>query len=111
MAQRAVADIRAIIDDCRNSIVGGLATGFSIWEAAVLPGLLYNSECWTNMSNVVLQQLEKLQLKFYRSMLAVGSGCPLPIIYWDTDGMMIKKIVIFLHLYLIIQRASIMCAN
>ena len=104
LAQRAIADIRAIIDDYRNCIVGGLATGLSIWEAAVLPGLLYNSECWTNMTNAVLQQLEKLQLKFYRSILAVGSGCPLPIIYWDTGGMLVKyriikrKLLFFHHL-------------
>ena len=93
-----------IIDDSRNSVVGGLATGLTIWEAAVLPGLLYNSECWIKMPNAVLQKLEKIQLRFYRAMLAVGSGCPLPIIYWDTGGMMIKyriikrKLLFFHHL-------------
>ena len=55
-------------------------------------------------ANAVLQQLEKLQLKFYRSILAVGSGCPLPIIYWDTGGMLVKyriikrKLLFFHHL-------------
>ena len=43
LALRAISDIRVIIEDCRNSVIGGLATGLSIWEAAVLPALLYNS--------------------------------------------------------------------
>ena len=64
LAQRAIADIRTIIDECQNSVVGGLATGLSIWEAAVLPGLLYNSECWTNISNTVLQQLKNYNYDF-----------------------------------------------
>ena len=104
LAQRAISDIRVIIDDCRNSIVGGLATGLHIWEAAVLPGLLFNSECWINISNPVMDQLEKLQLRFYRTILSVGTGCPLPIIYWDTGGMMMKyriikrKLLFFHHL-------------
>ena len=46
LVHRAIADIRVIVDDCRNCIIGGLATGLHIWEAAVLPGLLFNSECW-----------------------------------------------------------------
>jgi len=102
LVQRAIADIRIIVDDCRNSIVGGLATGIQIWESAVLPGLLFNSECWMNVSNSVLDQLERVQLKFYRTILAVGSGCPLPIIYWDTGGILmnyriIKRKLLFFH--------------
>ena len=104
LAQRAISDIRVIVDDCRNSIVGGLATGLHIWEAAVLPGLLFNSECWTNICNPEIDRLEKLQLRFYRTILSVGTGCPRPIIYWDTGGMMMKyriikrKLLFFHHL-------------
>ena len=104
LVHRAIADIRVIVDDCRNCIIGGLATGLHIWEAAVLPGLLLNSECWINIPNSVIQSLEKIQLKFYRAILSIGTGCPIPIIYWDTGGMLIKyritknKLLFFHHL-------------
>ena len=102
LANRAISDIRAVIDDCRSHVCGGIVTGLTIWESAVLPGLLYNAECWINISNGVLQQLEQLQLRFYRSLLAVGSGCPIPMLYWDTGGLqmkycVLKKKLLFLH--------------
>ena len=68
------------MDDGRSYVSSGIVTGLPIWKSAVLPCLLFNAECWINKSS--LQQLEQLQLKFYWSLLAVGSGCPL--LYWDT---------------------------
>ena len=104
LVHRAIADVRVIVDVCRNCVIGGLATGLHIWEAAVLPGLLFNSECLTNITNSVIQSLEKVQLKFYRTILSIGTGCPIPIIYWDTGGMLMKyriikrKLLFFHHL-------------
>ena len=51
-----------------------------------------------------IKQLENIQLRFFRTLFAVGSGCPLPIIYWDTGGIMMKyrilkqKLIFFHHL-------------
>jgi len=42
------------------------------------------------MSNSTLQQLESLQLQFYRVLLSVGSGCPIPTLYWDTGALLMK---------------------
>ena len=55
---------------------GGLTAGPDIWEMAVIPMILNNSDCWVEMSPKTIMELEKLQLMFYRSLLAVGSGCP-----------------------------------
>ena len=41
---QSIVDIRNIIDDCRSQVVGGIVSGIDMWEMAVIPFLLYNSE-------------------------------------------------------------------
>ena len=104
ITMKTIFEIRSVIDDCRSRICGGLATGLLIWESAVIPRLLYNSEVWIDINDKTIKQLEDIQLRFYRTLFAVGSGCPLPIIYWDTGGILMKyrilkqKLVFYHHL-------------
>ena len=98
----SIGDIRTIVDDCRSIACGGLAIGIDLWELGVVPQLLFNSECWISMSQESLQELENLQLRFYRTLFAVGTGCPKPVLYWETGGIMMKyrilrKKLLFLH--------------
>ena len=44
-------DIRKIVDDYRSNALGGLVVGLDIWEVAVVPMLLYNSETWIGVSS------------------------------------------------------------
>ena len=102
LAKLAIYEVRAILEDCRINVVGGLQTGIVIWESAILPKLLYNSECWFNTSKQTLKQLEELQLRFYRMLFSVGKGCPIPILYWDSGGLsmkyrILKSKLLFLH--------------
>ena len=54
--------------------------------------------------HLTMHKLENLQLRFYRAILSIGTGCPIPIIYWDTGGMMMRyrimkrKLLFFHHL-------------
>jgi hypothetical protein len=98
----SIFETRAVVEDCRSQVCGGLAAGLEIWEMAVLPRLLYNAECWQDISPDTLQELENIQLNFYRCLLAVGTGCPIPSLYWETGGTLIefrilKKKLLFLH--------------
>ena len=98
----SIYEIRAVIDDCRSQVCGGLTAGLDIWELAVLPKLLYNTDSWQEISPNTIQELENLQLQFYRCLLAVGSGCPIPSLYYETGGMLmelriLQKKLIFLH--------------
>ena len=61
---RAIYEIRAVIDDCRSQIVGGLTAGFQLWDMAVLPMLLFNAECWLEIDNTTINILEQLQYTF-----------------------------------------------
>ena len=86
----SIYEIRAVIDDCRSQVCGGLTAGLDIWELAVLPKLVYNSDSWQEISPNTIQELENLQLQFYRCLLAVGSGCPIPSLYYETGGMLME---------------------
>ena len=37
---RAIFEIRSVVNDCRNHILGGLVSGLELWESAVVPMLL-----------------------------------------------------------------------
>jgi hypothetical protein len=84
LVAQSIYEIRAVIEDCRSQVCGGLAAGLDIWELGVLPMLLYNAECWQEISPKTIQDLENLQKDFYRCLFAVGSGCPIPSLYWET---------------------------
>ena len=102
LVTRSIFEIRTVVEDCRSQICGGLTAGLDMWELAVIPILTNNAECWLDISSKTIQELEKLQLMFYRCLLSVGSGCPIPSLYWETGGIMmkyriIKKKLLFLH--------------
>ena len=46
----SIAEIRAVVEDYRSNLLGGILTGLEIWEMSVIPFLLYNSETWTELS-------------------------------------------------------------
>ena len=79
------------LQDCRSMVCVGMKAGIDIWEAAVLSKLLFNSSCWLDISTTTIQELESIQLDFYRCLLAVGSGCPIPSLYWETGGYMMNR--------------------
>ena len=90
------------MDDFRSHTVGGLAAGLLLWEMSVIPMLLYNSETWQEMSNDLVAELEKMQYTFLRYLLAIGNGCPLPLLLSETGTMLIElrilqRKVLFLH--------------
>ena len=102
LTKMAIFETRSIIEDCRSMLTGGLSAGVTIWESSIVPKLLYNSECWLEISKPALQQLESVQLQFLRVLLATGSGCPKPALYWDTGIIMmkyriLKSKLLFLH--------------
>ena len=102
LAIHSIHEIRAVVDDSRSLVCGGLEAGLDIWEMAVLPMLLYNSECWQDISPQTIQELEDIQRQFYRCLFAVGTGCPIPSLYWETGGLMMRfrilqSKLLFLH--------------
>ena len=42
-------------------MVGGCLGAFDLWEAAILPALMYNSETWTDIKPETVKDLEEMQ--------------------------------------------------
>ena len=41
-----IIETKAVIEDYRSQIVGGITSGLEIWEMAIIPYLTNNSETW-----------------------------------------------------------------
>ena len=54
-------------------------------------------------SNSIMHELDSLQNLFYRVLLQVPMGCPIPMMYWDCAGLSMKnrilqkKLMFLLH--------------
>ena len=102
LVNRAVFDIKILRNDCRANLTGGIVSGLSIWEMAIIPMLLYNAETWQGITRKTIDLLEKLQLNFLRTLLGVGTGCPIVMLYAETGTLLmefriLQKKLIFLH--------------
>ena len=54
-------EIRGVMDDCRSVLYGNLQCGLDIWEMAVMPMLMFNSECWIGIREKDVDELEAIQ--------------------------------------------------
>ena len=92
--------------------MGGLTAGFQMWDMAVLPMLLFNAECWIEISQPAINTLEQLQYTFLRCILGIGSGCPLPLLLSETGMILmelrvLKKKLMFLHHLFLLEQGSL----
>ena len=83
-------------------MTGGITTGLEIWEMAVIPYLTNNCDSWVKIPAKTIEALDNLQNLFYRVLLSVPVGCPIPIMYWDCHGLSMtlriaQKKFLFLH--------------
>ena len=98
----AIYEIKAVIEDCRADVVGGITTGLEIWEAAVIPYLMNNCDTWAYMPKKALDVLDGLQNQFLRGLLATPKGSPTPSLLWETgtptmENRVLKRKLLFIH--------------
>lgn len=98
LATSAIYEIRTIVDDTRSDSIGGLTVGFQIWEMAVIPMLLSNAGTWIGMKKKTMKELDKIQLKFLRLCLAVGNGCPIPLLLTETGTLLMSNRILRMKL-------------
>lgn len=87
---------------CRAMVTGGIITGLEIWEMAVTPYILNNSETWNSLQTTALELLEDLHCQFFRNILATPRTCPTPSFAIGTgtlsmENKIIKKKLLFYH--------------
>ena len=79
----------SIIEDSRASKLG-MKCAKEIFEIAILPALLNNSELFPIQDKMVQLALDDFQLKFWRGLLRVPKSCPLPALFYETNSMQMK---------------------
>ena len=63
---------------------------FDLWEAVVLPALLYNSETWVDINTGTVETLENIQNYFVRRLLQVPESTPKPSLLSETGLISMK---------------------
>ena len=53
------------------------------------------------INNKSLEILNNLQTQFFRTIFAVGSGCPIPAFYWDTSTLTMENRILQMKLLFI----------
>ena len=59
--------------------------------SSVIPFLLYNAEVFVGINSKVMKMLDKVSLRYLRMVLAVGSGCPIPIMFTETNTLLMSN--------------------
>ena len=95
LSMRLISEIKMTIEDIRSNQMGGLVTGISIWNLAVVPFLYNNSECWVDIPKKAMNVLNSIQNSFFVSLFGTSKGCPIPIFYWDTGILTPENFIIF----------------
>ena len=80
----AIFELKAVIEDLRMQMIGGIKCGMDIWEMAIIPSLLNNAGTWIHISDTSIDKLNSLQNIFLQTLLGAGRGCPTPALCWDT---------------------------
>ena len=92
LATQHIYEIRAVLEDSRNRSVGSVTTAFQMWDASVLPMLLFGCETWSPVPKIILNKLKDLTTRFLKVTMGVGkNGCPLPCLYWMTGTKLIEN--------------------
>ena len=86
----AIFEMKAVIEDLRMQMIGGLKCGLDIWELALIPSLINNCSTLTNISTESVERLDKLQNTFLQMLFSVSQSCPKPVLCWDTATMLMQ---------------------
>ena len=84
--------------------LGGIKAGIEIFNLAILPKLIYNSDTWTEMNDKAIKRLENLQNTFLRCIFSVPTSTPTAALNWDSGFLSVeyrvsqKKLMLIHHL-------------
>ena len=62
----SLIEVTAILNDFRIDSIGGMKAGLEIYELAILPSILNNSDMWVEMGKTSIEKLNNLQNTIFR---------------------------------------------
>ena len=69
---------------------GSSLTAIKLFEAQVIPALLFNSESWIGITEGQINDLQGFQDKFVRKLMHLPISTPKAILHWDCGMEMMK---------------------
>ena len=64
---------------------GTSMAAIKLYEATVVPALLFNSESWIGITEAQTNELQGFQDKFLRKLLHLPNSTPKAILHWDCE--------------------------
>ena len=86
----AIMEVASLVNDLRMQAVGGILSGFDLWNLCIIPSLLNNCSTWTDISVKSLERLEELQNLFVRVLLRVPITTPKVALLSETGLLSMK---------------------
>ena len=73
----AMFECKTLMEDYRMQAIGGTSGALDLWNAVIIPTILFNSSTWTELRKKTIAKLEDLQLSHLRLILAMPAvGTP-----------------------------------
>ena len=86
----AINEVISIIEDSRINKLGSGSFARKVWELAIVPALINNSDCWEVHNKEVQKELEKFQTAYFRGVLALPKSVPKPSICYEVNLLEMK---------------------
>ena len=87
----SMMEVSAILDDFRIDTIGGMVAGLEIYELALLPSLLNNSDIWIDLTEESSSKLENLQNVMFRNLFGVPASTPISLLRFDVGCLKMKE--------------------
>ena len=76
--------ILQLVETPGMSCLGGANTAFKLYEAQIMPTLLYNCESWISIDDSHIKLLQDFQERFIRRILRLANSVPKVMLEFDT---------------------------
>jgi len=83
-------DIILLADAPMMGADGSSMAGIRLFEATVIPALLFNCESWIGITELQINELQGFQDKFIRKLMHLPTSTPKAILHWDSGMEMMK---------------------
>ena len=77
-------EILQLVETPGMSCLGGANTAFKLYEAQIMPTLLYNCESWISIDDSHIKLLQDFQERFIRRILRLANSVPKVMLEYDT---------------------------
>merc|ERR1712086_334863 len=79
----SIIEVSSILEDYRIDTIGGLKSGYKIFDLAIIPSLLNNADVWIQIDEQTTNRLEDLQKMMFRYLFAVPISTPTPMLRFE----------------------------